>query len=223
MPSVRKSYDEELLQLDTLLARMGHEAGVAIESALTALRNDDIELARSVVARDSQIDASEHEIEHRCLQLLLRQQPVAGDLRRISTAMKVVTDIERIGDHASDIAEIIPHLVSVRKEGDPAVSQAIAMGRKAYQMIQDAMAALTVEDELAARKVIAADDAVDFDFNAIKHTLAQEIAADPAKVDAALDLLMVIKYLERIGDHAVNVAEWVQFVRTGRYKDESMF
>ena len=223
MPSVRKSYDEELLQLDTLLARMGHEAGAAIESALTALRNDDIELARSVVARDSQIDASEHEIEHRCLQLLLRQQPVAGDLRRISTAMKVVTDIERIGDHASDIAEIIPHLVTVRKEGDPAVSQAIAMGRKAYQMIQDAMAALTAEDELAARKVIAADDAVDFDFNAIKHTLAQEIAADPAKVDAALDLLMVIKYLERIGDHAVNVAEWVQFVRTGRYKDESMF
>ena len=223
MPSVRKSYDEELLQLDTLLARMGHEAGAAIESALTALRNDDIELARSVVARDSQIDAGEHEIEHRCLQLLLRQQPVAGDLRRISTAMKVVTDIERIGDHASDIAEIIPHLVTVRKEGDPAVSQAIAMGRKAYQMIQDAMAALTAEDELAARKVIAADDAVDFDFNAIKHTLAQEIAADPAKVDAALDLLMVIKYLERIGDHAVNVAEWVQFVRTGRYKDESMF
>ena len=223
MPSVRKSYDEELLQLDTLLARMGHEAGAAIESALTALRNDDIELARSVVARDSQIDASEHEIEHRCLQLLLRQQPVAGDLRRISTAMKVVTDIERIGDHASDIAEIIPHLVTVRKEGDPAVSQAIRMGQKAHQMLLDALAALTAEDETAARKVIAADDEVDYDFNAIKHTLAQEIAADPGKVDAALDLLMVIKYLERIGDHAVNVAEWVQFVRSGRYKDENMF
>ena len=84
MPSVRKSYDEELLQLDTLLARMGHEAGAAIESALTALRNDDIELARSVVARDSQVDASEHEIEHRCLQLLLRQQPVASDLRKVT-------------------------------------------------------------------------------------------------------------------------------------------
>ena len=105
MPSVRKSYDEELLQLDTLLARMGHEAGAAIESALTALRNDDIELARSVVARDSQIDASEHEIEHRCLQLLLRQQPVAGDLRHISTAMKVVTDIERMGDHAQSVSD----------------------------------------------------------------------------------------------------------------------
>ena len=223
MPSVRKSYDEELLQLDTLLARMGHEAGAAIESALTALRNDDIELARSVVARDSQIDASEHEIEHRCLQLLLRQQPVAGDLRRISTAMKVVTDVERIGDHASDIAEIIPHLVTVRKEGDPAVSQAIRMGQKAHKMILDALNALTSEDEQAALRVIAADDEVDYDFNAIKHTLAQEIAADPGKVDAALDLLMVIKYLERIGDHAVNLAEWVEFVRSGRYHNENMF
>jgi len=112
--------------------------------------------------------------------LLLRQQPVAGDLRRISTAMKVVTDIERIGDHAADIAEIIPHLVTVRKEGDPAVSQAIVMGKKAHQMILDALDALTAEDELAARKVIAADDAVDYDFNAIKHQLAQEIAGKHA-------------------------------------------
>ena len=172
---------------------------------------------------DACINNMERDIEHRCMTLLLRQQPVAGDLRRISTAMKVVTDIERIGDHAADIAEIIPHLVTVRKEGDPAVSQAIAMGKKAHQMILDALDALTAEDENAARRVIAADDEVDCDFNAIKHQLAQEIAEDPGKVDAALDLLMVIKYLERIGDHAVNVAEWVQFVRTGRYKDESMF
>ena len=89
--------------------------------------------------------------------------------------MKVVPDLKRMGDHASDIAEIIPHLVTVRKEGDPAVSQAIAMGRKAYQMILDAMDALTAEDEIAARRVIAADDAVDYDFNAIKHTLAQDV------------------------------------------------
>ena len=127
--SVRKMYDAELLQLDTMLARMGHAAGGAIESAMTALRTGDTELARSVIARDSEIDSAEHEIEHRCLTLFLRQQPVAGDLRRISTAMKVVTDMERIGDHAADIAEIIPHLVIVRKEGDPAVSQAIRMGQ----------------------------------------------------------------------------------------------
>ena len=221
--SIRKQYDTDLEALKAALVEMGSNSAEAVEAALEALCTADAEAAQKIVKGDSRINNMERDIEHRCMTLLLRQQPVAGDLRRISTAMKVGTDIERIGDHASDIAEIIPHLVTVRKEGDPAVSQAIAMGRKAYQMIQDAMAALTAEDELAARKVIAADDAVDFDFNAIKHPLAQEIAADPAKVDAALDLLMVIKYLERIGDHAVNVAEWVQFVRTGRYKDESMF
>ena len=135
---------------------------------------------------------------------------------------KAVTEV--LTEHAvADIAEIIPHLVTVRKEGDPAVSQAIKMGQKAHKMILDALNALTSEDEQAALRVIAADDEVDYDFNAIKHTLAQEIAADPGKVDAALDLLMVIKYLERIGDHAVNLAEWVEFVRSGRYHNENMF
>ena len=209
--SIRKQYDSDLEALRTALVEMGQNAAEAVENALEALCTADTAAAQKIVQGDDRINNMERDIEHRCMTLLLRQQPVAGDLRHISTAMKVVTDIERMGDHASDIAEIIPHLVTVRKERDPAVSQAIAMGRKAYQMIIDAMDALTAED------------AVDYDFNAIKHTLAQEIAADPAKVDAALDLLMVIKYLERIGDHAVNVAEWVQFVRTGRYKDESMF
>ena len=221
--STRTQYEADLAALKGSLARMSQLSADAVEEALEALCTADAEEAKGIVKGDTEVNRMERDIEHRCMTLLLRQQPVAGDLRHISTAMKVVTDIERMGDHASDIAEIIPHLVTVRKEGDPAGSQAIAMGRKAYQMILDAMDALTAEDEIAARRVIAADDAVDYDFNAIKHTLAQEIAADPAKVDAALDLLMVIKYLERIGDHAVNVAEWVQFVRTGRYKDESMF
>ena len=221
--TVRTQYEADLTALKAALVEMGQNSADAVEAALEALCTADAEAAAAIVKGDGRINDMERDIEHRCMTLLLRQQPVAGDLRRISTAMKVVTDIERIGDHAADIAEIIPHLVTVRKEGDPAVSQAIAMGKKAHQMILDALAALMAEDELAARKVIAADDAVDYDFNAIKHQLAQEIAEDPGKVDAALDLLMVIKYLERIGDHAVNVAEWVQFVRTGRYKDESMF
>ena len=221
--SIRKQYDTDLESLKESLTEMGRNSADAVENVLEALCVADADAAAAIVRGDARINNMERDIEHRCMTLLLRQQPVAGDLRRISTAMKVVTDIERIGDHAADIAEIIPHLVTVRKEGDPAVSQAIAMGKKAHQMILDALDALTAEDELAARKVIAADDAVDYDFNAIKHQLAQEIAEDPGKVDAALDLLMVIKYLERIGDHAVNVAEWVQFVRTGRYKDESMF
>ena len=221
--SIRKQYDTDLESLKNSLTEMGRNSADAVENVLEALCVADADAAAAIVKGDARINNMERDIEHRCMTLLLRQQPVAGDLRRISTAMKVVTDIERIGDHAADIAEIIPHLVTVRKEGDPAVSQAIAMGKKAHQMILDALAALMAEDELAARKVIAADDVVDYDFNAIKHQLAQEIAEDPGKVDAALDLLMVIKYLERIGDHAVNVAEWVQFVRTGRYKDESMF
>ena len=221
--SIRKQYDTDLESLKSSLAEMGRNSADAVENVLEALCVADADAAAAIVKEDARINNMERDIEHRCMTLLLRQQPVAGDLRRISTAMKVVTDIERIGDHAADIAEIIPHLVTVRKEGDPAVSQAIAMGKKAHQMILDALDALTAEDENAARRVIAADDAVDYDFNAIKHQLAQEIAEDPGKVDAALDLLMVIKYLERIGDHAVNVAEWVQFVRTGRYKDESMF
>ena len=221
--SIRKQYDTDLESLKNSLTEMGRNSADAVENVLEALCVADADAAAAIVKGDARINNMEQDIEHRCMTLLLRQQPVAGDLRRISTAMKVVTDIERIGDHAADIAEIIPHLVTVRKEGDPAVSQAIAMGKKAHQMILDALDALTAEDENAARRVIAADDEVDYDFNAIKHQLAQEIAEDPGKVDAALDLLMVIKYLERIGDHAVNVAEWVQFVRTGRYKDESMF
>ena len=214
--SIRKQYDTDLESLKNSLTEMGRNSADAVENALEALCVADADAAAAIVKGDARINNMERDIEHRCMTLLLRQQPVAGDLRRISTAMKVVTDIERIGDHAADIAEIIPHLVTVRKEGDPA-------GKKAHQMILDALDALTAEDENAARRVIAADDEVDYDFNAIKHQLAQEIAEDPGKVDAALDLLMVIKYLERIGDHAVNVAEWVQFVRTGHYKDESMF
>lgn len=221
--TVRTQYESDLAALKAALAEMGQNSADAVEAALEALCTADADGAAAIVKGDGRINNMERDIEHRCMTLLLRQQPVAGDLRRISTAMKVVTDIERIGDHAADIAEIIPHLVTVRKEGDPAVSAAIKMGQKAYQMILDALAALTGEDEPAARQVIDADDAVDYDFNAIKHTLAEEIAVDPSKVDAALDLLMVIKYLERIGDHAVNLAEWVEFVRTGRYHNENMF
>ena len=221
--TIRAQYDADLAALKTAVAEMGGCAADAVEAALEALCTADADAAAAVIKGDGRINSMQRDIEHRCMTLLLRQQPVAGDLRRISTAMKVVTDIERIGDHAADIAEIIPHLAASRKAGDPAVSDAIRMGQKAHKMILDALDALTGEDEPAAQKVIAADDEVDYDFNAIKRTLAAEIAADPAKVDAALDLLMVIKYLERIGDHAVNLAEWVEFLRTGRYQNEAMF
>ena len=221
--TIRAQYDADLAALKTAVAEMGGCAADAVEAALEALCTADADAAAAVVKGDGRINSMQRDIEHRCMTLLLRQQPVAGDLRRISTAMKIVTDIERIGDHAADIAEIIPHLAASRKAGDPAVSDAIRMGQKAHKLLLAARDALPGEDEPAAQKVIAADDEVDYDFNAIKRTLAAEIAADPAKVDAALDLLMVIKYLERIGDHAVNLAEWVEFLRTGRYQNEAMF
>ena len=235
--STRTQYEADLAALKGSLARMSRLSADAVEDALEALCTADAEEAKGIVKGDTEVNRMERDIEHRCMTLLLRQQPVASDLRFISAAMKVVTDVERIGDHAADIAEIVPHLAGVRKAGDPAVSRSIEMGRKAHKMLQDAMSAFAAEDEAAAKAVIDADDgggaspavfvyaddAVDYDFNSIKRMLAAEIAADPGKVDAALDVLMVIKYLERIGDHAVNIAEWVEFLRTGRYHHEKMF
>ena len=221
--SIRKQYDEALADLNKALTEMGQACADAVENAMEALASTDADAAAQIIHDDTQINDMEHDIEHRCMVLLLRQQPVASDLRRISAAQKVITDLERIGDHAADIAEIMPHLFASRKAGDHAVSDAIRMGQKAHKMVVDAMDAFQKEDMAAAQKVIADDDEVDYDFNAVKRTLAEEIAANPGQVDAALDLLMVIKYLERIADHAVNVAEWVQFTRTGLYKNENLF
>lgn len=221
--SNRTNYDAELAALNAALTQMGQAVASAVEAAAEALCNADEELAAGIAQGDARIDTMERDIEHRCMTLLLRQQPVAGDLRRVSAALKVVTDLERIGDHAADIADIVPHLCAARRAGDPAVSRTVEMANAAHRMITGALDAFLRQDEAAARRVIAADDEVDYAFDTIKRSLAAEIAADPTQVDAALDLLMVTKYLERLGDHAVNVAEWVQFVRTGRYKDEDLF
>ena len=219
--SIRTQYDSDLEALKAALAEMGRSSADAVEDALEALCTADADAAAGIVKGDGRINNMERDIEHRCMTLLLRQQPVAGDLRRISTTMKVVTDVERIGDHASDIAEIIPHLVTVRKECDPAVSQAIKMGQKAHKMILDALNALTAEDEQAALKVIAADDEVDGYFDRIKAHLIDRIAKDVDDGEATLDLLMIAKYYERIGDHATNIAEWVMFSVTGVHKTEA--
>lgn len=216
MPSVRKSYDEELLQLDTLLARMGHEAGAAIESALTALRNDDIELARSVVARDSQIDAGEHEIEHRCLQLLLRQQPVARDLRTISASMRMISDMERIGDQAADIAEIARDVQAGKLADETPMGD---MARTAISMVTDSVDAFVREDLDLAHQVIARDDRVDQLFLNMRKQLANMIGRGE-DASACLDMLMIAKYFERIGDHACNIAQWVEYALTGQYEDD---
>lgn len=216
--SVRKGYDAELMQLDTLLARMGHTAGGAIESALTALRTHDLELARSVIARDSEINSIEHEIEHRCLTLFLRQQPVASDLRKVSTALKTVTDIERIGDQAADIAEIVLHLKADTTQEVGVLEDLLRMGDHVLGMVKQAVAAYVQVDLSAAAKVIVADDAADAAYRRISQEVVQFIAAHPDEGETALDLFMITKYLERLGDHAVNVAEWVEFLKTGVHK-----
>ena len=221
--SVRKMYDAELLQLDTMLARMGHAAGGAIESAMTALRTGDVELARSVIARDSEIDSAEHEIEHRCLTLFLRQQPVAGDLRKVSTALKMVTDIERIADQASDIAEITLHLHPEGARTVGVLDDLYAMGDIALHMVKDAIAAYVQVDLSTAAQVIARDDECDAMFGRISKEIAAYIAAHPDDAETALDLFMIDKYLERLGDHAVNIAEWVEFLKTGVHKPFSIF
>ncbi len=220
--SSRKIYDEELLQLDTMLARMGHSAGGAIESALTALRTGDIELARSVIARDSEIDAAEHEVEHRCLTLFLRQQPVASDLRKVSTALKMVTDIERIADQASDIAEIILHLHVDTASTVGVMEDIYRMGDLVLRMVKQAIGAYVQVDLASAAEVIAKDDVADASFNRISGEIAHYIADHPDEAQTALDLFMITKYLERLGDHAVNVAEWVEFLKTGVHKSRKI-
>ena len=220
--SSRKIYDEELLQLDTMLARMGHAAGGAIESALTALKTGDIELARSVIARDSEIDAAEHEVEHRCLTLFLRQQPVASDLRKVSTALKMVTDIERIADQASDIAEIILHLHVDTATAVGVMEDIYRMGDLVLKMVKQAIGAYVQVDLASAAEVIARDDVADASFNRISGEIAHYIAEHPNEAESALDLFMITKYLERLGDHAVNVAEWVEFLKTGVHKSRKI-
>lgn len=220
--SSRKIYDEELLQLDTMLARMGHAAGGAIESALTALKTGDIELARSVIARDSEIDAAEHEVEHRCLTLFLRQQPVASDLRKVSTALKMVTDIERIADQASDIAEIILHLHVDTATAVGVMEDIYRMGDLVLKMVKQAIGAYVQVDLASAAEVIARDDVADASFNRISGEIAHYIAEHPNEAETALDLFMITKYLERLGNHAVNVAEWVEFLKTGVHKSRKI-
>ncbi|MGN0984637.1 MAG: phosphate signaling complex protein PhoU [Gemmiger sp.] len=216
--SIRKEYDAALLELDTMLARMGHAAGAAIENAMTALRTGNVELARNVVARDNEIDSIEHEIEHRCLTLFLRQQPVASDLRKVSTALKAVTDIERIADQASDIAEITLHLPADGVRDVGVMEDLYCMGDIVLSMVKQAIGAYVQVDLDMAARVIQRDDEADAMFKKISADIVKFIAKTPQDATTALDLFMVAKYLERLGDHAVNVAEWVEFLKTGVHK-----
>ena len=216
---MRSRFDEQLALLNRELIEMGALCEEVIALSSQALTEGDTALAAKVAPLDSEIDHKEREIENLCLKLLLRQQPVARDLRQISAALKMITDMERIGDQAEDIAEIITYM-----DCECANSALLReMAKDTIKMVTESVDAYVRRDTELAKLVIAEDDIVDDYFAKVKKELIAQIAENPAGGEQTLDFLMIAKYFERIGDHAVNVAEWVQFVRTGRYKDESMF
>lgn len=211
----RTEYLSQLSQLDHMVKDMGDLVSSSLSQALQALWNSDKTLAGNIASQDNAIDNKERDIEHLCMTLLLRQQPVASDLRQVSSVMKLVSDLERIGDHSADIAEIVEHLDAVSYT--PAGLR--KMAETVQNMVQEAVSAFVAHDTAKAAAVIARDDEADADFVAIRQDIAAHIVKHPADTDAALDSFMITKYLERIGDHAVNVAEWVSFCHDGEYKN----
>ena len=204
---MRNKFDEQLLQLNHEMIEMGALCEEVIALSSQALTEGDTALASKVAPLDSEIDHKEREIENLCLKLLLRQQPVARDLRQISAALKMITDM----------AEIVAFLDGRQAENDALLKE---MAKAVIQMVTESVDAYVKCDIMLAKKVIAADDVVDEQFARVKQSLIGKIAADPADGEYALDLLMIAKYYERIGDHATNIAEWVIYSVTGTHKDE---
>ena len=213
---MRNKFDEQLLQLNHEMIEMGALCEEVIALASKALTESDRTLAKKVAPVDSEIDHKEREIENLCLKLLLRQQPVARDLRQISAALKMITDMERIGDQAEDIAELIRFLPPKPIEQGELLRK---MARAVIKMVTESVDAFVKHDIMIAKAAIAGDDTVDAYFDSVKNELIARIAKNPQDGAFALDLLMIAKYFERIGDHAVNIAEWVIFSVTGVHKE----
>ena len=213
---MRNRFDEQLALLNRELIEMGALCEEVIALAAKALTDGDKALAAKVAPLDTEIDQKERTIESLCLKLLLQQQPVASDLRQISAALKMITDMERIGDQAEDISEIVTYLNGRSAENEELLRQ---MATAVIKMVTESVDAYVKHDTILAEKVISDDDAVDEFFDRFKRKLIEKITEDPADGEYALDLLMIAKYFERIGDHAVNIAEWVIFSVTGVHKE----
>ena len=214
---MRIFYDNQLKELNQELTRMGGLCEQIIGFAAQALTQWDEDLAQKVKKTGAEIDEMERSIEAVCMRLLLRQQPVAGDLRFVSAALKMITDLERIGDQAEDIVEIVPNMGETGKNAHPKIQE---MAKHAISMVVDSVDAYTRQDMELAKAVLAHDDIVDSDFVQIKKELIGDIASNPAQGEDTLDLLMIAKYFERIADHATNVAEWVIYGMTGTHEVE---
>ena len=211
---MRNRFDNQLEKLNNELLEMGSMIEQAIEKAISALVNNDVELAKTVIEGDEDIDHQERRIESLCMKLLLQQQPVAKDFRLISSALKMITDMERIGDQAEDIAEIA---ATAKKKMLKKSKHIQRMAAATIDMVNKSVEAFIKKDLLIAEEVSHNDDVVDALFEEIVNDLVDIIKKDEGTSEV-LDMLMVAKYFERIGDHAVNIAEWVQFSITGEHK-----
>ena len=211
---MRTQYDEELKRVHHALVEMGTMIENAISGAIDALEQRDEKRAREIIAYDEKINRQEKEIEEMCIRLLLLQQPVAGDLRKISTTLKLITDMERIGDHAADISEIVLTLPEGEMIGGEHFRE---MAHQTSDMLLKSVGAYVGMNEKLARSVIAQDDVVDRLFDMVKKDVIDSIVSDPKDGEAATDMLLIAKYFERIGDHATNIAEWAIFAMTGKH------
>ncbi len=213
---MRSRFDEQLDLLNNELIEMGALIEYAIESAVEALLKQDVEAARKAIEFDKEIDQKEKDIESMCLKLLLQQQPVARDLRQISAVLKMITDMERIGDQAADISGIVIYLA-----GTPYIKKfehLPQMAEAAIRMVTGSIDAYVKKDLALAKEIIAMDDIIDDLFIIVKDELIELIHEKTENGEQAIDLLMVAKYFERIGDHAQNIAEWAEFSITGEHK-----
>ena len=214
---MRNLFDSQLNTLHRKLIEMGSACETAIDLAVKALLEGNADIAHEAASHDREIDQMERDIEAICLKMLLQQQPVARDLRQISAAIKIITDMERIGDQAEDIGEIVPFL-----NGRTGVEceDIRLMAETAQQMVRSSIDAYVNQDMALVKKVISMDDIVDDAFDRTKNTLIHMISCNREDGQYCLDLLMIAKYLERIGDHATNIAEWVAFSITGQHAKE---
>lgn len=214
---MRNRFDRQLLKLNEQLITMGALCEDVIAGAVKLLSAANSETVETVLAKDSEIDQKEREIESLCMKILLQQQPVARDLRTVSSALKMISDMERIGDQAADIAEISMH---IKGDSVPGQVHIHDMAVAVIKMVTDSVDSFVKKDLSLAHSVMKYDDVVDDLFIKVRRELIQMINADEQNGERCLDLLMIAKYLERIGDHATNVAEWVVYSITGAHDTE---
>ncbi len=215
---MRSVFTEQLTELNNEMMEMGALIEHAIAAATKALVERDVKAAEAAIVTEREVDEKERKIEALCVKLLLQQQPVARDLRYISSALKMITDMERIGDQASDISGLVIYLA--KEEYIKELVHLPEMARAAIGMVRDSVDAFVKQDLELARSVPPQDDVIDSLFDTIKNELIECIQKDASTGSQAMDLLMIAKYFERIGDHAENIAEWVEYSITGRHKGE---